>query len=139
MKSSFISFCFSLLCITSSVFAQEVPGWLHGSWEGIGYQAPTNSAWQIELNYDGQNNSFSINYPGLECSGNWQLLESKGNRLVFVEQITDGKDKCDNNVKVIVNYVDEDYISVAYFLPEHIDNVVAHSVMKRKRKKIKKT
>lgn len=139
MKSSFAAFCLSLLFISSSLFGQEVPQWLFGSWEGVGYQSPTNSTWRIELNYDILNKSFSINYPSLECSGNWQLLEAKDNRLVFVEQITDGQDKCDNNVKVIVNYVDEDYISVAYFLPKQIDNVVAFSVMKRKRKKVKKT
>jgi uncharacterized protein YprB with RNaseH-like and TPR domain len=139
VKSSFFTFCLSLLVISSSLFAQEVPRWLHGSWEGVGYQSPTNSAWQIELTYDAVNKSFAINYPSLECSGGWKLLEAKANRLVFVEIITDGLDKCDNNVKVIVNYVDEDYISVAYFLPRQIDNVVAYSVMKRKRKKIKKT
>ena len=139
MKSSLLTLCFSLLFITANLFAQEVPSWLHGTWEGVGYQSPTNSAWRIELNYNATKQTFAISYPSLECSGNWKLLESDENRLIFVEQITEGIDNCDNNVKVIVNFVDEDYISVAYFIPKLIDNVVAYSVMKRKKKKIKKT
>ena len=55
-----------------------------------------------------------------------------------MEKITEGVDNCDNNVKVVVNYVDENYISIAYFIPLIFDNVVAYSVLKRKQKKIKK-
>lgn len=139
MKSSLLTLCLSFIFISTNLCAQEVPKWIHGSWEGVGYQSPTNSAWKIELHCDTAKNNFSINYPSLECSGHWKLLESETNRIVLVEQITEGQDKCDNNVKVIVNYVDEQYISVSYFLPKYIDNVVAYSVLKRKDKKIKKT
>ncbi|KAA3620751.1 MAG: hypothetical protein DWQ02_28855 [Bacteroidetes bacterium] len=139
MKSSLLTLCLFFLFTSTPLFAQEVPKWIHGSWQGVGYQSPTNSAWEIDLKYDAENNRFSINYPSLGCSGHWKLLESETNRIVLVEQITDGMDKCDNNVKVIVNYVDEEYISVSYFLPKLIDNVVAYSVLKRKGKKVKKT
>lgn len=118
--------------------SQEIPEWLNGEWEGVGYQAPTNSTWQIDLSYDKSKNSISIGYPSLNCSGHWELLEARENRLVLVERITEGIDNCDNNVRVVVNYVDEDYISIAYFIPEIFDNVVAYAVMKRKQKKIKK-
>ncbi len=136
-KTIFLSIGF-LFLLSTNIYTQEVPKWLHGEWEGIGYQAPTNSAWNIELNYDAQKKSFSINYPTLNCSGHWELIESKENRLVFVEKITEGLDKCDNNVKVIVNYVEESFISVAYFLPGIYENVVASSVLKKKVLKVKK-
>ena len=139
MKSSFLTICLGFFLFSITSLAQDVPKWLHGSWEGVGYQSPTNSAWEINLQYDAKKEIFSISYPSLGCSGNWKLLEAEENRLVFVEQITEGLDKCDNNVKVIVNYVDKEYISVSYFIPKLIDNVVAYSVLKRKSKKVRRT
>jgi len=130
--------CFSFFFLSTIIFSQEVPEWINGTWEGIGYQTPTNSAWKIDLEYDAKSESFSIHYPSLNCSGEWELLESENNRLVFVERITTGLDKCDNNVKVIVNYVEASYINVAYFLPDVYDNVVASAVLKKKQLRVKK-
>lgn len=137
IKSILFSACF-LLFLSTNNYAQEVPSWLYGHWEGIGYQAPTNSAWNIDLKCLKEKNSFSINYPSLYCNGHWELLESEINRLVFVERITEGLDKCDNNVKVVVTYIDNQYISVAYFLPDYYDNVVASGVLKKKKKSTSK-
>jgi hypothetical protein len=136
LKTILLSFSFFLL--STIIYGQEVPEWINGTWQGIGYQAPTNTAWKIDLKYDVKSESFSINYPSLNCSGQWELIESENNRLVFVERITTGLDKCDNNVKVIVNYVEGSYISVAYFLPDVYDDVVASAVLKKKQLMVKK-
>ena len=129
MRKSIPLFFIFLFLFSISVVAQELPKWLEGTWHGIGYQAPTNSAWKIDLDYDTK--SFNISYPSLNCSGHWELLEYKNNRAIFVEKITEGVENCDNNVKVVVNYIDDNFISVAYFLPRILDDVVASGVLKK--------
>ena len=138
MRNIQIALVVFVLLLPNFCRSQEIPEWSNGVWEGVGYQAPTNSTWRIDLSYDKSKDSISIGYPSLNCSGHWELLDARENRLVFVEKITEGVDNCDNNVKVVVNYVDENYISIAYFIPLIFDNVVAYSVLKRKQKKIKK-
>ncbi|MBR9920690.1 MAG: hypothetical protein GYB31_07600 [Bacteroidetes bacterium] len=127
---------FSITILLISLFAtslnaQEIP-WLKGSWHGIGYQAPTDSNWEIVLKYDEDIGNLNVSYPSLECGGSWKLVESREGYAEFVEQITEGTENCDNSVKVVVTQIDDEFISVAYFLPEYFDGVVAYSVMRKK-------
>lgn len=105
--------------------------WLDGTWTGVGYQSPTNTTWDIKLNYEDKGKNISIGYPTLNCSGQWELQDYEKNRAVFIERITKGVNNCDNNVTVIVTKVSEYYISVAYFLPDLYDGVVAYSILKK--------
>lgn len=115
-----------------SLSAQDFLHWLNGNWQGIGYQVPTDSTWPIDMTYNPKAQTISVKYPTLNCSGKWKFVKVTGKRAEFVEIIEEGQENCDNNVRIIVNYVDEDFISVAYFLPRFSDEVVAHSVLRRR-------
>ncbi|MCB0707046.1 MAG: hypothetical protein KDC34_17140 [Saprospiraceae bacterium] len=112
-------------------YGQEVLPWLEGHWEGVGYQVPTDSHWEIELTFDSLNAQLLIEYPSLSCSGHWELVDSREGYAEFVERITEGVDKCDNGGKVVVTQIDSEYLSVAYFLPEYYDGVVAQAVLRK--------
>lgn len=130
MKSIFL---FGLFFLSySSLPAQDFLHWLEGHWQGIGYQVPTDSTWPIDLTYNPNNQIISVKYPSLNCNGKWKFIKVTGKRAEFVEIIEEGKENCDNQVKVVVNYIDENFISVAYFLPKYSDDVVAHSVLRRR-------
>jgi hypothetical protein len=121
-----------------AVSAQSSAPWLGGNWQGIGYQAPTDTHWPIELTYDQESKLLQVNYPSLSCSGHWELVETKEGYAEFVERITAGQQNCDNNVKVVVTRIDEEYISIAYFLPDLYDGVVAYSVLRKMKVQKKK-
>lgn len=106
--------------------------WLNGGWAGVGYQAPTNTHWDIELSYDAGRNKFKINYPTLNCSGKWEVKSIEPNKVQLTEYIQKGKSNCDNVVQVVVTHISAEYISVAYFLPNLYDGVVAYAVLRRK-------
>ena len=140
MKKPFLFLFLAFFLLAShGVPAQTSPGpsgskqkpvsWLEGKWKGTGYQAPTQSDWSIVLDYDKESKSFQISYPSLNCSGRWELVKKKKGYAEFVEVIQEGLENCDNNVKVVVTQIDERFVSVAYFLPEIFDGVVASAVL----------
>lgn len=105
--------------------------WLDGVWVGVGYQPPTKSNWQIKLEVNASENSILIDYPDLECSGKWEIKSLKKNKKSeFEEIILEGLNVCDNHVKVIIQPIDEHYLSVSYFLPSY-DGVAAFSVLRK--------
>jgi hypothetical protein len=130
MKISGVFLAF-FMTLSIGLSAQSSAPWLGGDWQGIGYQAPTDTHWPIELTYDQGSKMLQVNYPSLSCSGHWELVETKEGYAEFVERITTGQQNCDNNVKVVVTRIDEEYISIAYFLPDLYDGVVAYSVLRK--------
>lgn len=119
------------LLLSVSLPGQDFLGWMAGNWKGTGYQVPTDTTWPIDMTYNSSTQTISVKYPTLNCSGKWKFVKTKGKRAEFVELIEEGQENCDNQVRVIVTYVDEDFISVAYFIPWYSDDVVAHSVLRR--------
>jgi hypothetical protein len=122
-------------CTTTSKITekQEINdlSWLNGTWTGVGYQSPTNSNWKVRMSYDKNTNKFSINYPSLNCSGKWKLQSNETNKITFTEYITKGKQNCDNEVKVVLSRIDDEYVNIAYFLPGQYDGVVAYGVLRK--------
>jgi len=125
----------AISCTTASKTAQKEEidkfSWLNGTWTGIGYQSPTDTNWKIRMSYNETTGSFAINYPSLNCSGNWKLQSSKPNKIVFTEYITKGKQNCDNEVKVVLSHIDDEYINIAYFMPGRYNGVVAYGVLRK--------
>ena len=108
--------------------------WLKGYWEGSGYQP--NSAgdtyWDISLKYVEETDNFGILYPSLYCGGNWKLVRADKRTAEFVETITMGKDKCMNQMAVLVEYINENEVKVTFFTPN--TNVIdAAGILKRKK------
>ena len=138
MKKHFKIIAFLSLIIllnTTLVYSQiKKTKWLDGTWVGIGYQPGfgEQSAWDIELTYDYQNEEFNINYPSFPCSGYWNLKKADKNKAEFIEYITDGKSLCQNGNTIIVTRIDEEYITISYFLPNYNIGLTAFSTLHKK-------
>lgn len=72
----------------------ELPEWMHGYWEGRGYQTNTNTQWQTLLSYFRGDENPEVRYPDLGCEGYWSFRQSGEFRLVFQEIIVRNSGKC---------------------------------------------
>jgi hypothetical protein len=84
--------------------AQELPGWLAGTWNGSGQQKSNGHTWSIRLvaKVDHGRASFKISYPSLKCGGHWTLVKDTDTQATFVEHITFGKHECVDGGSVTV-------------------------------------
>ncbi|HSS20574.1 MAG TPA: hypothetical protein VLL54_10900 [Pyrinomonadaceae bacterium] len=90
---------FMLVVLTNSIAFPKTPArsWLRGRWEGTGYQTDDDSTWPMRLSITSSKRGtrvFSIDYPSLDCGGNWKLLKFGQGRAIFQEQLSHGQDKC---------------------------------------------
>lgn len=130
MKNTIIPFILFIIIIGSSCggtnqlatvtdLGKELK-WLEGEWLGTGYQldAYSNSTWPIELNINLDKKTCQINYPTLDCSGKWQLVNGNYHSATFMEKITEGKTKCYSGGKLVLTLVDENHLSYSFFYPD---------------------
>ena len=101
-----------LATLTSIGQAQTSRGWLHGSWEGTGYQIDANETWTMNLSVQG--NKFVIEYPSLKCHGVWRLLDMESRNARFRERITFGVSGCANNGNVTIERLNRRQIAFRY-------------------------
>ena len=111
----------------------SLPKWLEGKWTGVGYQPVGNSTWEVELNYSMTEEYAEINYPSLKCSGKWKLTFSNNNRAEFIEQITEGTDKCVELSRIVVTKIDDEYIQVSWF-SQHFEGMDAIVTLRNEKK-----
>lgn len=111
-----MSFTF-LSCNTSRKLEQskDFPTWMQGEWISYGLQLNSMGTWSIYLNVNQK--SADIQYPSLDCGGDWTIEKQDENSITLVETITKGIDKCTNKGKVIITKVDANHISFSYFSP----------------------
>ncbi len=105
--------------------------WLKGTWKGIGYQTDGQ---QWETVVDAKNlKNIKVNYASLLCSGNWKITSQTPKQFVLQETIMLGVDKCDQNVKIIIDKTDNpNIIKVSYFLPNQEEKIATADLEKIK-------
>lgn len=114
-----------LLTFSFSVWSYDgVPqphsgAWLTGTWEGTGYQIDDNSTWTMRLS--AHSGTFSIAYPSLNCGGEWVLRRHYGNKVVFTERLSYGKDKCTDNSKVVLERLSNKQLMVLFTNPGELE------------------
>lgn len=106
--------------------------WLKGTWAGSGYQPSSEGQinWKIEFKY--QSDLFLIHYPSFPCGGTWELVKIDDNSAHFIERITDGTDKCANNLVVFVQLLNKKKVKVSFIDPT--TNIIEASGILRKKK-----
>jgi len=114
--------CISLLILVTllsfNLNAQKKKtDWINGIWRGTGFQLNNSSSWSIRFEANSSTNVYKINYGSLSCGGIWELQKIEKNRAVFIEKITEGKDKCINGNTIIITFVTENYLSYTCFAP----------------------
>lgn len=74
--------------------------WLRGIWEGTGYQSDDASTWTMRLTAGRRR--FSIEYPSLDCGGEWKGISINHNKARFREILSHGKERCVDNGNVVI-------------------------------------
>jgi hypothetical protein len=121
----------ALILLPSLCFSQlQSTAWLDGNWKGLGFQPGNGTTWQAKLSFSEALSEASIYYPGLKCSGSWDIMTIKNKQITFTEVITEGKQQCVNGSKIVVTALGETYIHVAWF-SDYIEGVDAYAVLKR--------
>lgn len=103
--------------------------WLDGVWEGEGYQSNTKTTWDVRLTV--QDGAYAIDYPNIPCAGKWTLVDNTASEARFIEEITQGKDRCATNSHVTIQKVDDSEISAKYTYAQS-RAVIATVVLTRK-------
>lgn len=82
-----------LLALSPAAAAQTARrGWLEGRWEGTAFQTDHNSTWAMSL--DARRGTFTVEYPTLDCTGEWRLTRLTRWRATLAETVTRNPDRC---------------------------------------------
>lgn len=123
------------LCLLFSITLVVCPqsrsrNWLKGKWEGTGYQIDTEETWTMRLTAQG--GKFLIEYPSLNCKGEWKLLSLNSRRARLREKITVGRDECVGQGNVLIERLNGRQIAFRYsYLGTN--EVSASAILNRKR------
>jgi hypothetical protein len=103
--------------------------WLNGTWEGKGYQIDTDETWTMRLTVKG--NRYLIEYPSLNCDGQWRPVTRNSWVARFREDITRGVDKCTDLGNVVIQRLSRKQIAYRYF-NRGSREVTASAILNRK-------
>jgi hypothetical protein len=112
-----ICFVALFLLVAPVLVSQESSSWLNGTWEGVGFQGSDSSTWTIRFIGDSRSGSYRIDYVSLECGGVWKPEHIDGNRAVFREVLSYGKNMCANGGRVVLTRINRKYITFSWFQP----------------------
>jgi hypothetical protein len=121
-----------LLLTTIAWSKPKSAAWLRGTWEGTGYQIDNNETWTMRL--VASRGKFSIDYPSLNCGGEWRLIRFNASKARFRERLKFGIDKCTNNGRVIIERLSRRQIVFLYYNSGSQD-VSASAVLNRTKQK----
>ena len=105
MRKTLVVLGFLLLFASTAAAQGKSKSWLHGSWEGTGYQTDDQSSWAMKLTIKrskGGRRTLAIEYPSLSCGGHWKLLSISGSQARFRELLNHGQDKCSDKGLVLI-------------------------------------
>lgn len=104
--------------------------WLNGSWEGTGYQIDNDETWT--MSFKAQGGRFLIEYPSLNCGGEWRLISINSRSARLRERITHGLEQCTNKGLVVIERLSYGQIAFRYSNPGTRE-VTASAILNRKR------
>lgn len=104
--------------------------WLSGSWEGTGYQIDNDETWT--MSFKAQGRRFLIEYPSLNCGGEWRLISINSRSARFREKITHGLEQCTNKGLVVIERLSYSQIAFRYSNPGTRE-VTASAILNRKK------
>jgi hypothetical protein len=97
-----------LILVPNLAAQNKSRSWLHGSWEGTGYQTDDKSTWAMKVTakrLKGGRRAFLIDYPSLNCGGQWKLLSMNQSRARFREVLDHGQDQCSDKGLVTIERI----------------------------------
>ena len=121
-----------LLLFSAPIFTQSLPAWLYGEWDGIGQQSNTNTEWLTWMTLYRDDAVPAVDYPSLECSGQWELQRVEGKTWIFREVITKTVGRCSQHDWVYVRYHSEETLEVTYAHSWAPENIIATLTLRRR-------
>ena len=121
----------ALLALSVAAAAQTKRGWLAGDWAGTGYQNDSKNTWTMQL--DARAGKFAIEYPSLDCAGEWRLVRRTRWRPTLTETITRGADHCEPRGNVTLLRLGGGQL-LFLFSYEDSGKVIAAAVLERRRR-----
>lgn len=106
--------------------------WLGGTWTGKKYQVNVDKAWDMELQVDVKQKTYTIHYPALGCKGHLQVVSLGKNQAVFIEKMSEGS--CLDDGYIIVNKTGEQYLSFTC-LRDNNTRLASYATLEKKRLK----
>ena len=110
-----ILFVLSLLYPNTVLHAQAVD-WLDGTWIGIAYQVGTDDACKIVFKSDAAQKSHTVDYPTINCRGDWELIQSDDQKASFRQKIPHHSENCNQESLVVITKISDDYVTYSSFL-----------------------
>ncbi|MFD0991048.1 J domain-containing protein [Mariniflexile jejuense] len=99
--------------------------WLKGELSGTIEQFDINEKWVMNLNvkkgrdiFGSEILSFKVDYPSLNCGGDWGIISQSDNKIEFREKIKYGNDVCIDSGKAVVEKKDNKII-ISFYLPNN--------------------
>lgn len=130
MRKVLMAVCL-LLSVSFAAYPQSRgASWLKGTWEGTGYQLDTDETWTMRLKVQGSR--FLIEYPSLNCGGEWKLVSINSGRARFKERITRGREECVDAGNVIVERLNGRQLAFRYSY-QRTNEISASAILNRKK------
>ena len=98
-----------VLCCSQLGLSQR---WISGNWEGKGYQTDADEFWSMK--FQAHKGKFNIEYPSLNCSGEWKLIGFNDNKARFKENIRVNKENCEPTGNVIIQRLNSKQLLFIY-------------------------
>lgn len=98
----------SVLCYSTGVFSQSIPGEVIGRWSGLVVEEGRSDYYTVKMQVNaGEVGSITatIDYPGYSCGGNLQLVgitKAELTEVVFLELLSYGNDLCIDEGEVVI-------------------------------------
>lgn len=119
----------ALLVMSATATAQTRRGWLAGSWEGTAFQTDHESTWKMQL--DARRGKFTVEYPTLDCAGEWRLTSLTRWRATLTETITRNPDRCEPRGNVTLLRLGGGQLLYLYSY-SHSRKTIASAVLERR-------
>lgn len=129
MRKILMTVCL-LLAVSFAAYPQSRnSSWLKGTWEGTGYQIDTDETWTMRLKVQGRR--FLIEYPSLNCGGQWKLVSINSRRARFRERITFGLEDCVDGGSLVIERLNGRQIAFRYSY-QGTNEISASAILNRK-------
>jgi hypothetical protein len=134
MRKTLLVLCLLLLLASTAAAQNKSNSWLHGFWEGTGYQTDDQTTWSMQLTITktkAGRRVFLIEYPSLNCGGYWKLLSIDGSSARFRELLDHGQDKCSDKGQVRIERINSQLIFL--YSNQGSREITASAVLNRER------
>ncbi|HEV7745167.1 MAG TPA: hypothetical protein VGO56_09250 [Pyrinomonadaceae bacterium] len=134
MRKALVVLCLLLLLASTAAAQSKSKSWLHGFWEGTGYQTDDQTTWSMQLTITktkAGRRVFRIEYPSINCGGYWKLQSINGSGARFRELLDHGQDKCSDKGLVRIESIGSQLIFL--YSNQGSREITASAVLNRER------